>query len=337
MAQRSPTLEGFRAVFRAPALVLAEISWRWTFGAAACLLLLFGALQYLNSLTVTMGEQLFLRSRQPFLISQALAQIFAGSARRLLAAAMIAVPALAIFWMVAACFGRAATLRSLLEYFDCESGAREGNRRALLGLNFLRVVLAFVAVLAFFSTAMIAGFASPDADPSPGLAFFVFLPLASLVALLWSTLNWYLSIAPLFVVRDGHDAFAAIAATVHFARTQAAPVFWSSTAFGLLHFLIFIIASVLVLIPMTFASIVPPAITLIGIIFVTLIYFAVVDLLYVGRLAAYVAITQSGRSAASFSAYPMSPSPQPPPQVADEDNILCDIPGLVPPPEPEAS
>ena len=34
MKRRSPTLEGFRILFRRPSLVMAEISWRWTFGLA---------------------------------------------------------------------------------------------------------------------------------------------------------------------------------------------------------------------------------------------------------------------------------------------------------------
>ena len=57
-----------------------------------------------------------------------------------------------------------------------------------------------------------------------------------------------------------------------------------------------------------------------GVLLVTLIYFAAVDFLYVGRLATYV-----------FLLEPPEPEPAPSPQPQSDDDILSDIPGLVPP------
>ena len=59
MAAWSPTLEGFRTVFRRPSLPLAEVMWRWSFGAAACVLLGFGFLEYLDTLPVSNIDLLF--------------------------------------------------------------------------------------------------------------------------------------------------------------------------------------------------------------------------------------------------------------------------------------
>src|ERR1700756_509742 len=78
MANWSPTLEGFRTVFRRPSLPLAEIAWRWSFGAAAVLLIVFGFFEYLDTLPVSGVDLFLLRSRQPFMVSQALARIFGG-------------------------------------------------------------------------------------------------------------------------------------------------------------------------------------------------------------------------------------------------------------------
>jgi hypothetical protein len=64
----SATAEGFRAAFRRPSLTLAEIMWRWSTGATASALFLFGLFEYLNTLPVTNGELLFLRTRQPYLV-----------------------------------------------------------------------------------------------------------------------------------------------------------------------------------------------------------------------------------------------------------------------------
>src|SRR5437870_6118549 len=87
MKQPSPTLEGFRAIFRVPSLGLAEIAWRWSFAVAGGALLIFAAFQFLDTLPVTSGDLALLRSRQPALISRAALHIFHGSALRAIAAA----------------------------------------------------------------------------------------------------------------------------------------------------------------------------------------------------------------------------------------------------------
>src|SRR6266536_1644759 len=101
----SPTAEGFRVAFRRPSLALAEITWRWTFGATATALFLFGLLQYLNTLPVTNGELLFLRTRHPYLVAEALARIFRGSVNRAVMSALLAALMLTVFWMITASVG----------------------------------------------------------------------------------------------------------------------------------------------------------------------------------------------------------------------------------------
>lgn len=71
----SPTAEGFRAASRRPSLTLAEIIWRWIVGATAVALFFFGLFEYLDTLPVTNGELLFLRTRHPYLVGEAIAHI----------------------------------------------------------------------------------------------------------------------------------------------------------------------------------------------------------------------------------------------------------------------
>ena len=47
---------GFRAVAAHPGVVLAEIAWRWAFGAAAWVLVLLGAHLVLKSVPVSAAE-----------------------------------------------------------------------------------------------------------------------------------------------------------------------------------------------------------------------------------------------------------------------------------------
>src|SRR5882724_791089 len=140
MKRRSPTLEGFKLIFRRPSLGTAEISWRWSFGAGATALLCFSFLEYLDTLPVSNRDLFLLRSRQPALISRALSHILAGSGPRFMAASVVLGLTLALAWVLVASFGRAVTLKGLLSYFWAEDTKKTFpfRMRGLFGLNFLR-------------------------------------------------------------------------------------------------------------------------------------------------------------------------------------------------------
>jgi len=110
-------------MFRRPSVGVAEVMWRWCFGFAGITLAVISFLEFLDTLPVSRGDLLFLSSRQPFLISQAAAHIFRGSGARLVEATILLGTGLAILWMLAGSFGRAATLTGVVEYFrDQEEG-----------------------------------------------------------------------------------------------------------------------------------------------------------------------------------------------------------------------
>ena len=306
MKQRSPTLEGFRAIFRQPSFGLAEIAWRWSFGAAAGLLFTFSFLEYLDTLPVSRGELFLLRTHHPVLISQAIVHIFRGSAPRAAAATIVLALALVVAWIGIASLGRAATVRALLDYLRESSTGLPADRtagggrphpvffrlRSLVGLNFFRVGVTLAAAVSCLGALLLAGFASPKADPSPGSAVLIFLTLVMFVGLAWAVVNWFLSLAAMFVVRDGRDTFSAVAAAVDLCRFRTGPVFAAATWFGLGHVVAFMVASSVVAFPLAFAGVLPAGVVLGGVLLVTLLYFAVVDFLYVGRLAAFVFIVE---------------------------------------------
>ena len=108
-----------------------------------------------------------------------------------------------------------------------------------------------------------------------------------------TTLNWLLSLATLFVVRDGEDSFGAISAAMNLCRDRFGAVSAVGTWFGLAHLTFFVIASSVVGFPLSLLHIVPPGFVLLGILLVTLLYLAVADALYIGRLAGYAAILEA--------------------------------------------
>lgn len=285
-------------IFLRPSLGLAAIAWRWSFGAAAGLLLVLTFFEYLDTLPVSKSDLLLLRTGQPALISRAVVHIFRGSGFRVVEAAAILVLTLGIAWVVVASLARAATIKALLAYFrEAESSTRpeDGKNwrlRSLAALNLFRFVVTLAAVGGLSTAVVLGGAVSRPDDPALGSALLIMLTVVMLVWFAWSALNWFLSLATMFVVAQGEDAFGAIAAAVGMCRDHAGSVFAVGTWFGFAHVTAFVVASSVAAFPLGFAGLLPGGVVLGGALLVTLLYFAIADFLYIGRLAAYVALLE---------------------------------------------
>ena len=314
MAAWSPTLEGFRSVFRQPALPLAEVVWRWSFGAAASILLGLGFIEYLDTLPVSNTDLLLLRTRQPWLISQAFSHILHGSGFRFVLAGVLLFSTLAALWILIASIGRAATLDALLKHIRARAQASQGSTRtiadaikdgeanegpapwrlrSLAGLHFLRAALALAACAGGMGGIILAGFVSSNTHPHPGIVFLLALTIVLLVWLAWSSVSWLLSLASIFVVGQNKDTFAAIASAVALCRDRLGTLIAVGSWFGVAHLVLFIAATSVVMFPLSLVKVLPAGFVLIVVLFLTLAYFAVVDTLYIGRLAGYVAILEA--------------------------------------------
>jgi hypothetical protein len=302
MKQRSPTLEGFRVMFSRPSLGLAEVAWRWAFGFAAISLLAISVLQYLGTLPVSAGDLFLLQTRHPLLISHAIAHIFQGSAFRAIKVAVLLSVLLSAAWTVIASWSRVMTIRALIEYFgqdkseggqrSAADSARNFQHGSPLGINVLRVVMTAAAVLGCFGAFVLGHAASPSSNPSPGSAALIVLTLIICISVAWSFLNWILSLAAILAVADGKGTHGAISGAVELCRIRWGSLMAASTWFGLAHLAVFIIASSIVMFPLAFAGVLPPGMVLGGVLLVSLLYFAAVDFLYAGRMAAYVAMIE---------------------------------------------
>ena len=302
MSVPSPTVEGFRAAFRRPSLTFAEIAWRWTVGATTAALFIFYCIEYLDTLPVTNADAALLSTRQPALVGKVIAHILRGSLNRAALAALLAALALSQLWVVAASMGRLATVRALLEYFGGNNDYRvsaaisrkEKPRpiRALIDLSFLRAALILAMILAFAGAAILVSLVSTKAHPRPGLSVVLFVPLALVVCLAGWTLNWWLSLAGIFAVRDGQDALGAISSAVTLFRERVASVLAVSTWTGLAHVVAFSMATTAASLPLALVRVAPSRLVILGIVFIIVGYFAVADWLYMARLAGYVYLAE---------------------------------------------
>ncbi|HTZ97411.1 MAG TPA: hypothetical protein VMB18_13500 [Terriglobales bacterium] len=334
MTSRSPTLEGFRTILRRPSFGFAEISWRWSFSAAAGLLITFSFFEYLSTLPVSRLDVLLLKSRQPALVGQAIAHIFRGSALRVVRTSIVLTLCLAVLWIVIAALGRAATVKSLSAHFrsqlqpDCR--LKNFRLRSLFGLNVLRVAAVLAASVGGLAALMLGSAVSPRAEAAPGLSFLIVLSVVLLVWLAWSVVNWFLSLASVFAVVAGENTFGSLTSAVNLCRDRTGSVFAAGTWFGLAHVVAFFVATSAVAFPLGFAAVLPPAVVMGGVLIVTLAYFAVADFLYMGRLAAYVAIIALPMPQSVECNSPESMAPQmlqaTASSVDPEELILSDIP-----------
>ncbi len=285
------------------------------------------------------------RTRQPGLISRAMAHILRGSSLRLVAAAVVLVMALSLAWMVLGALGRSATLRALLDHFHSSTDSSQSldqvippvRLRSLIGLNFFRVAATLAATLGCVSAFLLGGAASSADDPSPGSAMLVFLLVVFLVWLAWAMLNWVLSLAAVLVVADGSDTFGAIAAAVNLCRRRTGSMVAINSWFGLAHFVAFFIASSAVAFPLVFIGVLPAGVVFGGVLLITLLYFAAADFLYIGRLAAYVSILLEPEATlvAGIPSIPPDSNPhsvivQTSPCIDRSELILSDLPAPIP-------
>lgn len=327
-------------MFRRPAFGLAEVAWRWSFGLAVWALLAFSSAEYFDTLPVTRGDLLLLKTRQPALILRAVFHIFHGSGARVARTSVVLALSLIAAWIVVAGLARAATIKALLGYFRAmnpasAAGAKQAWRvRSLFGLNFFRVA-AFLAAAMGCLAPFIAARRSPSENAAPGATFLIFVGITTLVCGAWCVVNWFLSLAALFAAADGEDTFGAMAATINFCRTRLGLVCAVGTWFGLAHLGAFVIATFLALFAMGLLGALPAAVAFGGMLCVTLLYFAVADFLYIGRLAAYVAIlelpavpvaetVQPHPSGGDLRSAPISP---PSNSIDESELILSDLPG----------
>ena len=95
-----------------------------------------------------------------------------------------------------------------------------------------------------------------------------------------------------------------LSSAVGLCRDRSGPVAAVGTWFGLVHLVLFVVATSVVAFPLSFARVLPVGLVLLAVLALTLLYFATIDALHVARLAGYVAILEA------------PPPPPVPPQVS---------------------
>jgi hypothetical protein len=306
MPTESPIRYGFRTVWRGPDLTLAEIAWRWTWGAASLLIGWFAAREFLHSLVVSNLDYFRLRSSNPQWIADAIFHIFEGSGPTLLRLFFVITPAALLLWIVAASLGRAATLRALL-----------GNHRPVVGrtlaLHVWRVLIGLLAFIGTVSSFLLGSVLAARTDPPQPLIFIViFFPLAIVFTILRSRINWFLLLANIYAAQGSTSAQGFGEATRIFKR-RSGDFMGVGTVVGVIRIALMVVVTLLSLALVGAAGQVPGKLLWAAFLILTLGYFAVSDWLYLVKLAAYARIIaddrEGDRRPAVAAAEPATPVP----------------------------
>jgi hypothetical protein len=323
-----PMVQGFRLIFRRPAVPLGEIAWRWSFVAATWILGILFAVEYVDTLPVSALDRLLLLTRQPILIARALHRILHGSPLPFTEGAILLGVALAVAWIFLASFGRAATLGSLLDELDVtRSWPPRASFPALVGLNFIRVAVTLAALVGSIGAALIANSFWASSHASGRDATRVFFLSLFLVWLAWYVLNWLLSTAAIPVLSRGGSALTAIASTLQTCQKRIGTVLTTGVFFLLLHMAALGAACGIGFVVLGTLGAFGLAATLFLELVIAIAYCAVADFLYTARMAAYVSIMED---AATQQLAPLAGPPLIPADnlshIDQSELILSDIP-----------
>jgi hypothetical protein len=285
-------------------LALAETAWRCLYLLAAVALLAFTVRQVLGAVDVSPAEALLAGVHRQLLAGILLSR----GLPLLLRASLIVVPTFALLWVGMASLSRAATLRVLVAM---ESSATELRPCwfCLVGVHVLRALLALAAVLSWAGALLLCLGEVPasGSEPIAAAALVLWLFLVLLLWVAWAIVDWFLQLAPIFILRDGRGTFAAIADAVVLFQSYPSACLTLSAWFCFCRVVLFSIMSTVALICVAAARR-DSLVAFVLLVLILLAYSAVASWLYMARMAAFLRLA-SDSAAASASSSMAEPAP----------------------------
>jgi len=276
---------GFSALFREPLVYAAELAWRWTYGIAATLLIIYGILLFLSTLPVSDRDLFGLSGIIPGLYGEALASIFKGSGPKMLRLALMLGLGLGTLWFLCASFGRAATLNSLT--------GKPAPVRTILRLHFLRLLVGVAAWIAYAGAFAVAASASRFENGDGyhvGQFYLTFLMCSLAISFAWSSASWYLALGPLFAIRNGTGTLDSLYDAAALVRRHPRQFSWVGIVYGLMRTVVWFGAFFVFLTVISAAAQAPEGtVTAVFILFLAA-YSAVTSFLYLARMSSYLHI-----------------------------------------------
>ena len=252
--------EALRQVCRTPGLLAMELLWRWSFGLGVLGLLLTAWTRLRPVLMLDEAELRTLDTSNPVTLASQIVALFEPYAPLLLRVALWVAAGAALLWIVTATVGRTVITRIVMSEVtrlqnptSAGSPALDSYRRSAVDsarpnpaqqnlampypagkssrwpahaiLHAARVLMLLIPAIGYLAGVLLASLAGGAENPLSA-AILVLTPFFT-ACVLWSLVNWVLSLAPLFVEREGLGALDAIVAALNFVqrrRTELASI-----------------------------------------------------------------------------------------------------------------
>ncbi len=244
----------------------------------------------LANIKISEAEYQLLLNLAPFSLTIAVAHLLQELGPAISRLLPVLLPAMAVGWVACASAGRLATLRVLLRI-------TRTNWFSLLVINLVRLVVTAAALLAFVGAALMI---ARHLGPNPKQAwpeFLAMVMIAAVITFFWSLLNGFLSLAPIWAVRDGRGLIAAVKESVSLLNNRPGPYI---ATWSWIEFLRFVVITVALVVAIFFATTIrtaTPALLVAGFATAILLYSAVMDFIQIWRIAAYVALANENEAA----------------------------------------
>ncbi|HJX82717.1 MAG TPA: hypothetical protein VJ723_00070 [Candidatus Angelobacter sp.] len=284
MNNANPVTHGFRAVLRDPVLFIVEVAWRWVFGLIAFALLYHAFHGLSQSVAIAQADAVAWRSRDVTALVASALRIADESGGKIFSMAAFILSAITLLWVFLGSIGRVITLKRL------SHGDYQVRSLTIFMLQVLRAFSMWIGTLVLLSTITVEGQISTGGDtPNVFLYYLLVLPSVLIIGILWTMMNWYLSLAPACVCDPATGAFKAIRLARKLGRLRRAE-FGSVSVLSVLLRLAGLMV-VFVLCVATSGWMGPSPNAYAALVFgVSLAYFAFADFLFAVRQASFVEI-----------------------------------------------
>ncbi len=270
--------------------MLCEIVWRWTFGVAFWAVAAVSVRAVLVNIRISEAEYQLLSNLGPFSLAIVVAHLLQELGPSISRLLPVLLPALAIGWVSCASAGRFATLKLLLP-------TTRTNWVSLLIINLARLVVTAAALLAIAGAALMI---VRHLGPNPMQVWPEFLAMfviAAVITFFWSLLNGLFSLAPIWAVRDGRGPVTAVKESVSFLNRRPGPYIATWSWIELFRFAAITIALFVAIFLGSTVRTATPAMLAAGFATAILLYLAVMDVIQIWRIAAYVALANENEAA----------------------------------------
>ncbi len=248
--------------------------------------ILYILLRSLGHVRITDAEIRVIRAFDPYSTAYVLLRIVNAIVPVVLRVSAYALFPMILLWIAAATVGRGATLKALLG----DGTAIRWN--ALAGVNVLRVLALLLAALAFVGSSVLVGRLFRGQPDLIGVAILLSLGIDLLIGCVWSMLNWFLTLAPIFIVRDGVGIFDAFSASLGLFHERSGPYMGVAVLLGLVRLALIVIVSVASIIPLGMIGNFPARGIIAVSVVLALVYWVLMDAVQIWRIAAYVSLAQ---------------------------------------------